>query len=251
MNAPVICLTMRGRSFKEGRTDPTPSAYEWLPNSYGDAIARAGGIPVFLSNQTNPDQVREFLARVDGLFLTGGEDVATEYYGETDEVGNLSLNAERDCVELAAIAAADERALPILGVCRGVQILNVARGGTLYQDLDQQLDGKPRDHSRGGTGMFVQSHEVEVVQGCRLDRLLGTRCFQGATSHHQAVKTPGRDLVAVAHCPEDGVIEALEQPGERFVVGVQWHPEVRAEDETTIRLFKSFVEAAAQYQSAR
>lgn len=251
MSAPIVCLTMRGRSFKEGRTEPTPYAYEWLPNSYGEAIARAGGIPVFLSNLTNPGQVREIMTRVDGLFLTGGEDVSTEYYGEKDEVGNLSLYAERDQVELASIAAADDLGMPILGVCRGVQVLNVARGGTLYQDLAQQLDSKPRDHSRGGTGMFVQTHEVEVAQGCRLERLLGTRRFHGATSHHQAVKTPGRDLVAVAHSPEDGVIEAVEQPGERFVVGVQWHPEVRAEDETTIRLFKSFVEAAAKFHSAR
>lgn len=205
---------------------------------------------MLLSNQSNPEHVREIMMRVDGLFLTGGEDIATEYYGEADAVGNLSLNAERDRVELGAIAAADERGVPILGVCRGVQVLNVARGGTLYQDIDQQLNGKPRDHSRGGTGMFVQTHEVEVVEGCRLDSLLGTRRFQGATSHHQAVKTLGRDLVAVAHSPEDGIIEALEQPGERFVVGVQWHPEVRADDVTTIRLFKSFIEAAAQYHSS-
>ncbi len=249
MSAPVICLTMRGRSFKEGRTEPTPYAYEWLPNSYGEAIARAGGIPVFLSNMSTPEHVHRVLRRVDGLFLTGGEDVDTGYYGETDDVGNLSLYAERDRVELAAIAAADERGMPILGVCRGVQVLNVARGGTLYQDLDQQLEGKSRDHSRGGTGMFVQTHAVEVAQGCRLERLLGTRRLQGATSHHQAVKTPGRDLVAVAYSPEDGVIEALEQPGERFVVGVQWHPEVRGDDETTIRLFKSFIEAAAKFHS--
>lgn len=248
---PVICLTMRGRPFKEGRSEPTPYAFEWLPNSYGDAISRAGGIPIFLSNQTGPDYVREIIARSDGLFLTGGEDVATEYYGETDEVGNISVYAERDGVELAAIAAADELGLPILGVCRGVQVLNVARGGTLYQDLDQQYAGTPRDHSRGGTGMFVQTHEVTVVPGCRLERLLGTRNLQGATSHHQAVKTAGRDLVVAAHSPEDGVIEALEQPGERFVVGVQWHPEVRADDVTTIRLFKSFVEAATQYHSRR
>ncbi len=251
MSSPVICLTMRGRPFKEGRIEPTPYAYEWLPNSYGEAIAKAKGIPVFLSNQSDPEQVDEILRRVDGLFLTGGEDVAAEYYGETDEVGNLTIHAERDRVELAAIAAADQRGLPILGVCRGVQVLNVARGGTLYQDLDQQLDGKPRDHSRGGTGMFVQTHDVEVAPGCQLERLLGTSRFAGATSHHQAVKTPGRDLVAAAFSPEDGIIEALEQPGERFVVGVQWHPEVRAEDETTIRLFKSFVEAAAKFHSGR
>jgi putative glutamine amidotransferase len=99
--------------------------------------------------------------------------------------------------------------------------------------------------------MFVQTHDVEVMPGCRLERLLGTKRFAGATSHHQAVKTPGRDLVAVAHSPEDGVIEAVEQPGERFVIGVQWHPEVRAEDETTIRLFKSFVGAAAKFHSDR
>lgn len=246
--APVICLTMRGRPFEEKRTSPTPYAYEWLPNSYGAAITRAGGVPVFLSNESNPDAVREILRRVDGLFLTGGEDVDPAHYGERDEVGNVEVYAERDRVELAAVAVADELGLPILGVCRGVQVLNVARGGTLYQDLDKQLDGAPRDHSRGGTGMFVQTHEVEVTPGCRLEHLLGTRRLQGATSHHQAVKTPGRDLVAVAHSPEDGIIEAVEQPGERFVVGVQWHPEVRAEDATTQRLFRSFVEAASAYR---
>lgn len=251
MLLPVICLTMRGRPFKEGRTEPTPYAYEWLPNSYGDAIARAGGLPIFLSNQTGPAQVAEILRRVDGLFLTGGEDVAPEHYGESDEVGNVEVYAERDQVELAAVAAADQAGMPILGVCRGVQVLNVARGGTLYQDINKQLEGTPRDHSRGGTGMFVQAHDVEVAPGCRLERLLGTSRLQGATSHHQAVKTPGHDLVAAAFSPEDGVIEALEQPGERFVVGVQWHPEVRADDETTIRLFKSFVEAAAKFHSAR
>ena len=186
----------------------------------------------------------EILGRVDGLFLTGGEDVATEYYGQSDEVGNIEVYAERDRVELAAIAAADELGLPILGVCRGVQVLNVARGGTLYQDLNQQLEGKPRDHSRGGTGMFVQTHDVRVAPGCRLERLLGAQRFKGATSHHQAVKTPGRDLVAVAHSPEDGVIEALEQPGERFVVGVQWHPERTAKMKPHRRLFEALVDEA-------
>jgi putative glutamine amidotransferase len=246
--APIICVTLRNKPAVEARRDPTPYAYEWLPSAYAEAVVRAGGALLYLSNYTPADMVPDIVKQTNGLFLTGGEDVAPEYYNETDQVGNIEVNDLRDQVELAAIAAADKLELPILGICRGVQVLNVARGGTLVQDLDLQWPGAPRDHSRGGTGHFVQTHDVEVAAGCRLERVLGASRFAAATSHHQAVKDPGRGLAVVARSPEDGVIEAVEGTGNRFVVGVQWHPEVRAQDETTVNLFKAFVEAAAEYR---
>jgi len=248
---PVILLTLRGKPADPARRHPTPYPYEWSPSAFSVSIRRAGGVPLLLSNETDPAAVRHAIARSDGLFLTGGEDVAPEYYGEANVVGNLTINASRDAVELAAIAAADEIGLPILGVCRGVQVLNVARGGTLIQDLDQQLTQKPRDHSRGGTGYFVQTHEVEVAGDCRLRKVLTRSRFQVATSHHQAIKDVGRGLKVVARAPEDGVIEAVEDDGGRFVVGVQWHPEVREHDEETTRLFDAFVEACRQFAGGR
>ena len=248
---PVILLTLRGAPADPARRHPTPYPYEWSPSSFGISIRRAGGVPLLLSNESDPAAVRYAIARSDGLFLTGGEDVAPEYYGESDVVGNLSVNAARDGVELAAIAAADEVGMPILGVCRGVQVLNVARGGTLIQDLDQQSAQKPRDHSRGGTGFFVQTHEVELAVGCRLHKALTSARFHVATSHHQALKDVGRGLKVVARAPEDGVIEAVEGDGSRFVVGVQWHPEVREQDAETTRLFDAFIEACRQFAAGR
>ncbi len=249
--SPIILLTLRGKPADDTRRQPTPYAFEWSPSSFGAAITRAGGVPVMLSNECDPQIVPLAIKRCDGLFLTGGEDVAPEYFGESDTVGNLTVNASRDAVELAAIKAADEVAMPILGVCRGVQVLNVARGGTLYQDLDQQMPQKPRDHSRGPDGFFVQTHEVEVSGNCRLDSVLAKARFQAATSHHQAIKDVGQRLKVVARSPEDGVIEAVEEPGDRFVVGVQWHPEVRAQDPETIRLFTAFIDACRQFAGRR
>lgn len=250
-HSPIILLTLRGKPEDPTRRQPTPYPYEWTPSAFGFAIARAGGVPLLLSNECGPGTVQHAIARCDGLFLTGGEDIAPEYFGETDTVGNLTVNAARDAVELAAIKTADELGMPILGVCRGLQVLNVARGGTLYQDLDQQMPHKPRDHSRGPDGFYVQTHEVEVSGNCRLDSVLARARFQAATSHHQAIKEIGEGLKVVARSPEDGVIEAVEEPGDRFVVGVQWHPEVRAQDPETIRLFTAFIEACRQFAGVR
>jgi len=250
-HTPVILMTMRGKPADETRHQPTPYPYEWQPSAFGCVIRRAGGVPVMVSNESDPAAAREAIRRSDGLFLTGGEDVAPEYYGESDVVGNLSVNPSRDAVEMSLIAAADEIGMPILGVCRGIQVLNVARGGTLFQDLDQQLSDQPRDHSRGPAGFYVQTHEVEVTADCRLNGMLSRARFQVATSHHQAVKDVGRGLRVVARAPEDGVIEAVEDDSGRFVVGVQWHPEVREQDEATTRLFDAFIEACREFAVAR
>jgi len=244
--SPMILLTLRGRPTDETRRDPTPFQFEWLENAYARLIARAGGTPIFVSNECPAERVRAVVDCCDGLLLTGGEDVHPRHFNEEDHGFKLYLNENRDAVELAAIAAADEKKIPIFGICRGIQVLNVSRGGTLYQDLPQQYGGTLRDHSRGKGGLNIQSHDVELKKGCRISRLLQEHKLSGATSHHQAIRDLGRGLIAVGFSPEDRVIEAVEEEGDRFVVGVQWHPERRPDDVETIRLFEAFVNACRE-----
>jgi putative glutamine amidotransferase len=249
--SPLVLMTLRAVSARAERTDPSPFALEWQTNLFARSVANAGGLPVFVSNECPPEGLPRIIERCDGLFLTGGEDIAPEHFGATDTVGNLQLHPPRDRVELAAIAAADRLGVPILGVCRGIQILNVARGGTLYQDLPQEYPTKLRDHERGGTGFHVQSHAVAIEPDCRLHQILGTTKVDGATSHHQALRDIGRGLIVVGHSPEDGVIEAVEGEGERFVVAVQWHPEIHADADPTTRLFAAFIDACREYAQRR
>jgi putative glutamine amidotransferase len=248
--SPLILMTLRGAPAREDRTDPTAFAFEWLPNAFAQVVADAGGVPVFVSSECPPDKVSAILRRCDGLFLTGGEDLAPEFLGVEDTVGNLDIYRIRDAVELAAVKVADELAMPILGVCRGAQVLNAARGGSLYLDLEQQY-GKPlRDHSRGTKPMHVQSHAVTITPGSKLHGIVQCEQLDGATSHHQAIREPGANLTVVGLSPEDGVIEAIEESSDRFVVGVQWHPEVHATADPTQRLFGAFVKACAAYSSS-
>ena len=247
---PLICLTLRGRPFDAARQEPTTAPFEWITNAFAACIVQAGGTPLLLSNECPIDEVARIVALTDALFLTGGEDVHPRFFNEQPAVDNLTINERRDEVELAAVTAADQLRLPILGVCRGIQMLNIARGGTIYQDLKAQHPKPLRDHSRGPSRTEVQTHQITVAAGARLADILGVMRFHAATDHHQAVRDLGRELKAVAHAPEDDVIEAVEQPGERFVIGVQWHPEVRPDDEVTRRLFAAFIAAAADFATA-
>lgn len=249
--SPLILMTLRGCPPDESRNKPTVFEFEWLQNFFGEAVRLAGGVPIFVSNECRPEDMATIINRCDGLFLTGGEDVEPWRFNADDTVGNLDLYPKRDAIEFAAIEAADARKMPILGVCRGAQVLNVARGGTIYQDLEQEYPSKPRDHSRGQPGFHVQTHDVMINNGCRLHRLLGTERVQGATSHHQAIRDLGKGLTAVAYCPDDHVIEAVEEAGDRFVFGVQWHPEINNDDPSTLNLFKAFVDACAEFAASR
>jgi len=247
---PLICLTVRGRPFDPARQELTTAPFEWITNAFSACLVRAGGTPVLLSNECPNAEVERIVGLADALFLTGGEDVHPRFFDEQPAVENLTINEKRDEVELAAVAAADLLSLPIFGVCRGIQMLNIARGGTIYQDLKAQYPGTIRDHSRGPSRVEVRTHEVEIHTGTRLANILGGLRLQVATDHHQALRDLGRGLNVVARTPDDDVIEAVEQPGERFVVGVQWHPEVRPDDDATRRLFDAFVAAAAQHATA-
>lgn len=192
-----------------------------LATLYPEAIERAGGIPVIVP-PLRPDAIGALLDRVDGLCLPGGPDVQPSAYG-AEPHPNLGPTEPRiDAVELALVRAADRRKLPILGICRGMQLLNVARGGTLHQHLPDVV-GDGIEHRQPDHGS-ITTHRIETAPQSRLRATIGGPSVEVNSFHHQAVQTLGKGLVATAWAL-DGTIEAIENPSDRLVLGVQWHAE--------------------------
>ena len=210
---------------------------------YLESVRRAGGEPQELD--LHRDTPADVVARAQGLLLTGGGDVDPALYGEAPHETFQPSEDGRDAYEIALIRAADEAGLPIFAICRGMQVLNIAFGGTLLQDIPSMVNGAA--HHSVPEPRFAYAHEVWVADGSRLaeimaEKLEGETC-QVNSRHHQAVKVaaPGWDVSGTA---PDGVIEALEQPGQSFRIAVQWHPENFWRTGEFRPLFESFVEAA-------
>jgi putative glutamine amidotransferase len=208
------------------------------PLSYVTSVERAGGRALLVP--PSEDSVEETLDALDGLILSGGEDVHPELYGADRHAETQQTRPERDRAELALLEGALARDMPVLAVCRGSQVLNVGLGG----DLDQHLpDSLGSDRHRHTPGEFAD-HDVELKQGSRLAGLLGDRA-PVKSHHHQGYGRLGEGLEPVAWA-EDGTIEALELPAKKFALGVLWHPE-EGEDKA---LFEALVREAAAYRSA-
>jgi putative glutamine amidotransferase len=205
---------------------------------YPKAIAACGGVPVELSRDADVEAV---IARLDGLVLTGGADVDPALYGQAPDPALGTVEHDRDTWELALLAAAEARGLPVLCVCRGVQLLNVAKGGTLRQHVDAgEGDGHPRFDVDG----HEAAHGVDLVDGTLAASLLGTHVDVNSL-HHQVIDEVGEGLSVTGRSP-DGAAEVLELEG-RDVLGVQWHPELLARPDPT---FAWLVEAARRRLSA-
>lgn len=227
---------------------PTRSRQEkmiLLGDRYLAAVLDHGGLPVLLPVTEDPKVLRETADRLDGLLLAGGAfDVPPEFYGERPRPGLGRLKPERSRFERALLLEAMKRDLPVLGICGGMQILNVVFGGTLYQDLKRERPGC-RDHEQKipKTRPF---HPVTVSRGSRLQRILAQTRLLVNSTHHQAVKNLGPGLRASATAP-DGVIEAVESESHRFLIGVQWHPEVLyPRQPAQARVFQAFLRAAGE-----
>lgn len=214
-----------------------------VPSGYAAAVEAAGGIPVVLPVLA-PEKAGEVLAHLQGLLLSGGVDVDPSHYGEDPLPGLGRVTPERDAFELALAREALALGVPVLGVCRGVQVLNVAAGGTLYQDLGSQM-GNVLKH-RQEAPRWHESHSVRLDPGSRLAAILGVPEVRVNSFHHQAVREVAGGLRAVAWAP-DGVIEAVEATGtdHRFALGVQWHPEeMWRRHPLHLKPFAALVEAA-------
>ena len=225
------------------QTHPKRAPTYEIPQAYLDAILTAGGLPMLLPTSLPLTALPELVNRFDGFVLSGGGDVDPAVYSGHLDTTIHSIDPERDAFELALIPlmlAADK---PLLAICRGVQVFNVALGGSLYEDIASALPAAQRHDWYPNYPRDYLAHTVEVEPSSHLARILGTRKQRTNSLHHQAIWQPTPALEVVAHA-EDGVIEAVELSGKRFVIGVQWHPECLPEEPAIQRLFSEFVNAA-------
>lgn len=223
------------------------SKFPWyaLRTNYCAAVAAAGGLPLPLPHE--PELAAEYLARIDGLVVTGGAfDVDPALFGADSRHPTVKTKDRRTAFELAMVRGAHAADMPVLGICGGEQLLNVVLGGTLIQHIPDEVPGalaheqpNPRDQP---------GHDVAVVPGTQLHRITGAERLPVNSAHHQAVKAVGAGIVVNARA-SDGVIEGIEDPSRRFCIGVEWHPEFSLSAGDT-RLFAAFI-AAASAKAAR
>jgi putative glutamine amidotransferase len=210
-----------------------------IPVAYVDAVERAGGRPLLVP--PSEEGVEETLGALDGLILSGGSDLDPELYDQEPHHETLGVHAVRDRSELALLQGALARDMPVLAICRGSQVLNVALGGDLVQHLPDVVGDEKHKHTPG----TFADHDVTLEEGTRLARLLGERA-PVKSHHHQGFGRVGQGLRVAAHA-EDGTIEAVEDPERRFALGVLWHPEA-GED---ARLFDELARQAREYRASR
>jgi len=233
--------------------------YDWerytyqLKAGYVEGISRFGGQPFIipsLCGTPDAENINLIISRIDGLLLSGGQDVHPRFFGEEPHFAIGRVNPQRDDMELVLCRQAVKSGMPVFGICRGVQLLNIALGGDIYQDLISQ---------RGKQGLICHNqpapkwfgfHDVHIAEGTRLHQILGTTSISANTFHHQAVRRLAPGLRCAAKT-SDGIIEAVEDSNHPFLIGVQWHPECMLEDPRMIKLFNAFVESSVSYMELR
>lgn len=243
MSTPTIGITT-------SKTTPPDQQSAAMRQAYFDAILQAGGLPLFIPSDIPEVEWKGLYRRLDGILFSGGGDIALEHFAGQPHPEVYGVDEGRDSIELALTRCAAENGLPFLGVCRGLQMVNVAFGGTLYTHI---LDQAPNalDHSYENPDMLKECthllHSVEIQPNNHIASIFGTTQLQVNSLHHQGIKDLAPALRATAFAP-DGIIEAVELTGHPFGVAVQWHPEWLTDQPATRRLFKTFVDAANAQQ---
>ncbi len=222
---PLIGITMDIMETEKG-------LYQYIHKNYLDVIERAGGVPQPLPISHDEEAIKTIAQAIDGLILSGGGDVHPSFYGE-EVITKLTLTPhDRTDFELSLLEEVMKRKKPILGICYGMQLINVALGGSLNQDIKKQVL-KSKDHRK--------NHSVRIFPETRIHRIMDSvEVIDVISTHHQAIKETGKNLV-VSATAEDGIIEAIEMEDYPFLIGVQWHPEKEIGDFFTRRLMSSFV----------
>jgi len=236
MPRPLIGLTTHAT------TDPDRAELDILLAMIVRGVERAGGLPLIIPFGVDEATLRETYARLEGVLLSGGGDVAPEQYQAELHPRMGGIDRERDRVELALARWATDDATPFFGICRGAQVVNVARGGTLYRDVDEHPGALRHSYA---PQLALRPHEVKIEEDSMLARVMGQPILAVNSLHHQTCRVLGRGLRAVAFAP-DGLIEAIELPQHQhpFALAVQWHPESLPDAPEQRALFEAFVEAA-------
>lgn len=242
LNAPLIGITT-GRETNSFGTDVFA-----ISEAYSQAVAQAGGIPVMIPLVLAGDQIQALIPSLDGILLSGGGDVEPHQYGSASTAKVKYIDPDRDRVELTLVQNAIANRIPFLGICRGIQVLNVALGGTLITDIADLLPNAlkhdyfpdwPRDHL---------AHEVQIQPDTLLERILAADTIQVNSLHHQGIDQLAPDLEAIARAP-DGLIEAVVLLDHPFGLAVQWHPENLTAHAPFRALFRAFVAAAGDHRA--
>lgn len=236
MKKPLIALTPA--------CDSTSSDLLMRP-TYMRAIAAAGGLPIILPLETTREDLIQAVSTFDGFLFTGGPDVHPFHFQEETLHGCGSISELRDGMELELFKLAVRTNKPILGICRGIQVMNIAAGGDIYQDIHSQLQLEPKLAHQQGAPYSMPAHLVTITENTLIHQILGSARVRVNSMHHQTVRKVAPSFTAAGHSV-DGLIEAIYMPDKEFVIGVQWHPEYLWEkDPAAARLFASFVRAAS------
>ena len=217
-----------------------------ISKGYVEGVNRAGGFAVLLPLSVDEAVLEAAMDRCDGFLLSGGPDIDAKYYGELNYRFNGVINPDRDRMEIYIAQHAVAEGKAVLGICRGIQVLNVALGGSLYQDIHFQIKGGDLLKHSQEAPEWYPIHDISITKGSKLWSCYGKEVLGVNSFHHQAVKIPGEGLRPVCWTP-DGIIEAIEYENHVFAVGVQWHPELMwQEDIEALKLFEAFVSAAVR-----
>ncbi len=226
----------------EGRVPANERTY--VNHEYVKAITQAGGVPLLLPVIGDKQDIEQQIALVDGVLLTGGYDINPLQYGEEPRKELGEIFPEVDEHQLAAVRIAAKLEKPMLGICRGLQVLNVALGGTLYQDLSQLANSNIKHFQQAQR--YVPSHTVDIIPNTRLAQLFESQSIVTNSFHHQSVKVIAPELIVSART-RDGVVEGLEKAAGYFILAVQWHPEMMVDHyPAMLTVFREFVGAAEQ-----